>query len=138
MPWQVIYTLNTDMSGSSFGVAMSSKDPLTISYHHEPERLTVTLGGELDGTVPHQLVVASRYIAGLQPVDVTVDLAAVTRLTSTGLGFLAGLRNTVQTHGRVLTLASVPASIADAINTSTLGGVTGDATAAGPISHWFG
>ncbi len=117
---------------------MSRNQPLTISYHREPNRLTITLGGDLDDAVHEQLVVVSRYIAGLQPLDVTVDLGAVTRLSGTGLGFLAGLRNIVQSGGRLLALTSVPEAIKATINASALGRVADDATVAWPVSHWFG
>lgn len=117
---------------------MPSTHPLTISYHREPDRLTITLGGDLDDAAHDQLVVVSRYIAGLQPLDVTVDLGAVTRLSGTGLGFLAGLRNVVQSSGRSLALTTVPAAIKATINASALGRVADDATVAWPVSHWFG
>ncbi len=117
---------------------MPSNHPLTISYYREPDRLTITLGGDLDDAVRDQLVVISRYIAGLQPLDVTVDLGAVTGLSGTGLGFLAGLRNTVQAGGRILALTTVPEAIKATINASALGRVADDATVAWPVSHWFG
>ena len=64
----------------------------------------IHLRGEIDVTTDPELATTLAAVTAADSADILVDLTEVTFLASTGLGFLAQLRNHADTGGHAVTL----------------------------------
>ena len=81
-------------------------DICPVRYARTPHHVRVSLFGDIDLACRDQLEATVTRIEADPPLDVVVDLAAVTFLGSCGLNFLSQLRARLHQVGHTLTVAN--------------------------------
>lgn len=88
-----------------------------VTCSSAPGLVTITLNGEIDLLESEALDSALATAAAAQPVDVVVDLAGVTFISSQALSFLVRLHHLTGEEGRLTTLRNVPPMVRRAMVT---------------------
>lgn len=73
-------------------------------FDADGDRLHLRLRGEIDLAAQPLLDETYDELTSAEPLDLTVDLTEVTFLASNGLGFLARVRDHLESAGRTVTL----------------------------------
>jgi anti-anti-sigma factor len=95
---------------------------LTIAKHSGS--FTLTLGGEIDLSNSEDLVSAARLALSSKPCEsLTLDMADVTFIDSTGLSALVMINNECKEQSATLAMVNVPARLCNLIELAGLDGV---------------
>lgn len=97
---------------------------LRLTIAKQSGTFTLTLGGEIDLSNSDDLVSAARLALSSKPCDsLTLDLAEVTFVDSTGLSALVVINNECKEQSATLAMVNVPARLCSLIELAGLDGV---------------